>query len=809
MQASAIVLTNSLAYVREVFLAAQQRRTLVGVQEAGRAEALPGIAIDRCIVPAVEFGWYSDSHELVDADDPAQVVSTSGTEGQPKAIVLSYTNQADAARRLIHAQYLSGEVREYVGVPVTYSFGMGRFRAIAAVGGRAYLPARGFDPLELARMLRNREVNALSAVPTLLRILLEEPAIIGDSGGHLRWLEIGSQYMSAEEKRLVCALFPNARVIQHYGLTEASRTTFLDVSAAPVEALESVGRAEGAVEVELDERGRIRIRGPHVARWRVDGEGLHALCDADGWLQTNDLGHLQHGWLFFDGRADDLINCGGVKIVPDLLEDRIRAKWSGAGFAVARVRDESRGEAVLVATQGGPETLAELKEVAAAALGEMGVSAAGNLHVRHVETIPVTATGKPLRRELSAAFRPEAAAAPLPVTAASAGRDVRGLFESVFPGVVIDPQDSFESLGGDSLRYIRFSIEFERRFGFSPAQWETQPVAELQRRVDEQRSPGAARTSWRLLESSTLLRAIAIFVIIARHAEAFSYSRHFAAGFLLYALGGYALGRFQLPEVLRKGSVRTILGTIVVVAIPTLLLTVPTQIMTHTFEPLQYVLLSNFVDPAAPSRASGVPFYFAEIYVQLFAIAALLFSSARVRGYFSRQPFASAVALGFIAEALRLGIGVFWDTNYLFQRVPQYFAGAFALGLAIALARTQQEKLIAVLLLALYSFPRWGLEWSTLLFGGGLLLVLYVQTLKVPAFVKSVVAEVAAASIFIYLIHFQMISVVRRIVGPGQHWLTLLATLAAGIGLAYGYGYLERLAARTPPGRRFFAWLAG
>ena len=272
MQASAIVLTNSLAYVREVFLAAQQRRTLVGIQEAGRAVALPGIAIDRCIVPAVEFGWYSDSHELVDADDPAQVVFTSGTEGQPKAIVLSYTNQADAARRLIHAQYLSGEVREYVGVPVTYSFGMGRFRAIAAVGGRAYLPARGFDPLELARMLRNREVNALSAVPTLLRILLEEPAIIGDSGGHLRWLEIGSQYMSAEEKRLVCALFPNARVIQHYGLTEASRTTFLDVSAAPVEALESVGRAEGAVEVELDERGRIRItRAPRRAlarRWR-------------------------------------------------------------------------------------------------------------------------------------------------------------------------------------------------------------------------------------------------------------------------------------------------------------------------------------------------------------------------------------------------------------------------------------------------------------------------------------------------------------------------------------------------------------
>mgnify|MGYP003424233666 CR=1 FL=1 len=95
------------------------------------------------------------------------------------------------------------------------------------------------------------------------------------------------------------------------------------------------------------------------------------------------------------------------------------------------------------------------------------------------------------------------------------------------------------------------------------------------------------------------------------------------------------------------------------VSLFTLLLTVPTQMMTHTFEPLQYLLLSNFVDPAAPSRASGVPFYFAEIYAQLFVIAALLFSSVRVRGYFSRQPFASAVALVFIADRDNSRVQVF------------------------------------------------------------------------------------------------------------------------------------------------------
>jgi acyl carrier protein/peptidoglycan/LPS O-acetylase OafA/YrhL len=808
MRATAIVLTQSLDYVDAVFAAARDRRTLVGVTSSDSIQALPGIEVDGCIEPAVRFGWHAVRQEPIEEDAPAQVVFTSGTEGQPKAIVLSYANQADATRRLVRAQALTGEVREYVGVPVTYSFGMGRFRAIAAVGGSAYLPPRGFDPLELARMLRNGEVNALSAVPTLLRLLLAEPDIFGNAGTKLRWLEIGSQYLSADEKRRVRALFPQARIIQHYGLTEASRSTFLDVSAADGDALESVGRAEPPVEIGFDGHGRIRIRGPHVARWRIDARGLHALCDAEGWLQTNDLGHVKDGCLFFDGRADDLINCGGVKIVPDLLEERIRERLgAGARIAVARVRDESRGETVLVATEVDEASLPGLREVAAGALGEMGVGAAGNLHVRRVASIPVTATGKPLRRELSASFTPEVHSATTPKDRPV--RTVRELFESTFPGARITPQDSFESLGGDSLRYIRFSMEFERRFGFSPAQWEALSVERLQQLVDGRRAAGSVASTWRLLDSSTLMRAIAIFFIVGRHTESFSYSRNFGAGVLLFALGGYTLARFQLPEVLRKGSVRVILGTAVMVAIPTLLVTVPTQVMTHTFEPMQYLLLSNFLDPTAPSRASGVPFYFAEIYFQLFVLAALLFSFGGVRRLFTRHPFPAAVGLFFALLGGKYLIGLAWDTDYLFQRVPQYYGWTFALGMVVALARTPVEKAVGLGLIALSVLPRWGLEWSSLLMGGGLALVLFVPALRVPAWVKSVVGEVAAASIFIYLIHFQMISVVRRVLGPGMHWVTLAVTLVVGIIVAYGYGWLQRKVARTPPGRRFFGWLSG
>src|SRR6187399_647820 len=203
LQATAIVARNSLAYVAHVFASGEARRTLVGIQNKRHANDLHGIDVDQCIEVEDQHGWYSKHHALIAEDKPAQISFTSGTEGKPKAIVLSHANLADTAGRIISVMGMTSEIREYVGVPVNYSFGMGRFRAICAVGGSAYLSPRGFDPLELVRMLEAGEVNALSAVPTLLRILLESPEVIGAAGKKLRWMEIGSQYMSASEKRRI------------------------------------------------------------------------------------------------------------------------------------------------------------------------------------------------------------------------------------------------------------------------------------------------------------------------------------------------------------------------------------------------------------------------------------------------------------------------------------------------------------------------------------------------------------------------------------------------------------------------------
>jgi acyl-CoA synthetase (AMP-forming)/AMP-acid ligase II len=786
LQATAVIRKNSIAFVEHVFALNASRRPVVTVTDEAQAASLAGIQIDRCIVPAEQSGWYAGRHALIHDEIPAQVSYTSGTEGQPKGILLTYANLAYSAERIIEEMKMTADIREYVGVPATFSFGMARFRTVSAVGGQAYMPPRGFDPLELARMLASGEVNALSAVPTLLRILLASPSVIGDAGKSLRWMEIGSQHMTADEKRGVRALFPNALIVQHYGLTEASRSTFLHVSGASNDLLGSVGRPVGQNEVQLSADGRIRIRGPHVATSRIDADGVHDLLTEDGWLQTNDLGHLRSGYLFFDGRADDLINCGGQKIVPDHLEMRIRACLQpGVQIAVAKVPDDQRGDGVLVAVEGDRIDTKRVKEAATTALAEIGVAAGSALHVLALQALPVTGTGKVQRRVLAEQFASTHLTPPTSTTLPESDvKDVLSLFKQEFAGQNVTPQDTFESLGGDSLHYIQFTLGFEQRFGQLPIDWEKLTVAELQRHV------GASKESiWRRLESVTLTRAFFMVCIVALHTGAFIYSKNWGAAYFLVMLAGYSVARFQLPEIIRSGSVKTLVGTAKYVAIPTVLMLALVQLLTRKFELPPLLLISNFLDPYS---IKGYAFYFVEFYIQLLLLAAFLFSFANVRESFRLRPMVSALVLLVSVVLVDRTIESIWSGDYNFHRTPWHYAWAFSLGMVIAAANDLRSRLLALAVSTVAVLVVWRLTSAAVYVGVGCAIVLFVRAVVVPAPVKLVVAEIASASMFIYLTHHQMITVVKMMFGEHKPWISLMASIVAGIAFAHCYAWCAR-----------------
>ena len=513
---------NSVHFLQAI-LERHRRGMLVVPLEAGAETSIPGLQIVEHVACCAGGGWFTDRIEPRHDSAVAQIVLTSGTTGRPKPMLLSHRALGDVACRLIEIMNLDDSVREYVGAPVTYSFGFARIRAVAAVGGASFLPERGFRVDEFAAMLQRGEVNALSAVPTLLRLVLDQRERFKQVGRELRWLEIGSQAMARAEKEAVRTLFPNARIVQHYGLTEASRSTFLAISDEDA-ALDSVGRPNGRVEVDVTPEGLIAIRGPHLADGIIAADGVQPITDADGWLVTQDLGHRDNGCLYFGGRADDLINVGGIKVRADLFEERVRVHvGTRVAVAAAPGDDPLRGQIVVVAHEPLNDAATEeaLKGVLATVASELGIG--NGFALLPVEAIPRTDTNKIRRREITNRFDRSRQAQ---LTKSSRSKELNAsegvveTFVAVFGDSARNENASFRSLGGDSLHYVTMLTGLERYLPDMPEDWDMMSVGTLSALAARQSgrvTAGDADKSRTLPTNLDSVRGLACVLVVALH----------------------------------------------------------------------------------------------------------------------------------------------------------------------------------------------------------------------------------------------------------------------------------------------------
>ncbi len=398
-----IVATNHTGYVKALFSCMEAGNIAVPLRNEKDRYRIEAAEVTKVITPESDGAWMAPEFKTTASDQPALIGFTSGTTGNPKGILLSHNNLSDVITRLNKTMQLDSDVREYIGVPVYHSFGFGRCRAIAAAGGRFYIPAL-FRPAEIGEMLKKGTINAISTVPGLWRILLANNNLIGPYGSLVKWIEIGSQYMHRKEKEALKALFPNARIIQHYGLTEASRTTFLEIHDAEGDELESVGRAWDGPEVELTDDRKIAIRGLHVAQSTIANGEKMPITNDEGWLVTQDLGSIKNGYLYYEGRADDIINYGGIKISPEALENSIYNKLRhNGGLAISRKPGSARGDGFLVAFTPALNIKEQhLRQIVSQALLEWGVHASSSaITMAKVKSLPQTPSGKIQRHKLN------------------------------------------------------------------------------------------------------------------------------------------------------------------------------------------------------------------------------------------------------------------------------------------------------------------------------------------------------------------------------------------------------------------------
>ncbi|MBE9042152.1 AMP-binding protein [Oscillatoriales cyanobacterium LEGE 11467] len=499
-----VISVNSIDFVNLVFDRFKKGQIVVFLQSETDFHKIQVTGVTEVVRPEAKFGWCDTKFTPQPTSSIAQISFTSGTTGQPKAVLLTHRALNDVVERLNSIMEVDASIREYVGVPTNYSFGLGRCRAVATAGGQFYIPENGFNPLEIREMLRQGSINAISAVPSLWRTLFQCEEIFGNETDGVRWIEIGSQYMSRAEKERLLKLFPKANIVQHYGLTEASRSTFLRIDRTRGEHLESVGKAYGNTDIKMSADGKIMIKGPHVAEMLlVEGQPKNNL-DPNGWHTTNDLGWMKDEYVYYLGRADDLINCGGVKVSPDNIEKFIRKTLNiQSGIAVARAKDPIRGEVILVSTlaDGGLDRQS-VKDAAIQAAAAHNIHSPDAVKLMELDEFPTTATGKVKRKQLTELYsaRLESLHAakqvkreePLSQTEddrslTDCEREIVTVWKNVLNLEQIDADSNFFEMGGDSLTAISVMVKMEK-LGIPPqivkGMLQGLSVRELARRIE-------------------------------------------------------------------------------------------------------------------------------------------------------------------------------------------------------------------------------------------------------------------------------------------------------------------------------------
>lgn len=307
-------------------------------------------------------------HEVIEPEpaQPADILLTSGTTGKPKGVVLSHGNILAAARNINQFIGNTAEDREALALPLSHSFGLGRVRCQILAGG-ALILTRGFQfPKQMFEVMREWKATGFAFVPAAWAMLTR---LTGDSlaefSAQMKYIEIGSASMPATEKERLRRLFPHTRICMHYGLTEASRSAFIEFHESR-DRLDSVGKPTPNVAIRIvDDEGRelgpgligsIQISGDHVMTgyWADDSEQREG-----AWLRSGDLGyHDEDGYLHVCGREDDLINVGGRKVNPAEVEQALLQQERIAEAVCVGVQDPITGQAVralLVAKPGDGE----------------------------------------------------------------------------------------------------------------------------------------------------------------------------------------------------------------------------------------------------------------------------------------------------------------------------------------------------------------------------------------------------------------------------------------------------------------------
>ncbi|KAG0564053.1 hypothetical protein KC19_8G079400 [Ceratodon purpureus] len=350
----------------------------------------------------------------VSQEDPAAILFSSGTTGESKGVVLTHGNFI-AMCAVVTAPRVDGGLNKVVLhlIPMFHIFGL-----LVSVGniarGATVVVLPRFDFLEMLTTIQKYQVTSFPLVPPILLLMIKQDVVQKFDMSSLRNIGCGAAPLGKEQLDQCAARFPNAKLLQGYGLTESSAVG----SCTPADGAEfadhfgSAGMLGPTLEamvvdpltneaVPPTKQGELWLRGPTIMKEYVgNAKATAEAIDKDSWLHTGDLVYFDNdGYLYIVDRLKELIKYKANQVAPAELESLLLGHPAVLDAAVIPFPDEEAGEIPMAYIVRKPESALTAEE-AMKFVAEQVAPFKKIRKVAFIEAIPKSAAGKMERRKL-------------------------------------------------------------------------------------------------------------------------------------------------------------------------------------------------------------------------------------------------------------------------------------------------------------------------------------------------------------------------------------------------------------------------
>ena len=271
---------------------------------------------------------------------------TSGSIGEPKAVVVSEENLWNDGRHIVEAMGIRANDVNYGVIPLSHSYGLGNLVAPLLMQGTPVALRELFLPAQLAEDARATSLSVLPGVPFLFEQILSQLRGRGGLPPTLRLLitagaRIDPDLVTSFKKDL------GAKIHSFYGSSETGGITYDDEEDDKISDPLTVGKAMPETDVTLrsDDRERVHVRGNAVARGYVETSDDDMGKFVDNGFLSGDMGVFDdHGRLFLTGRLSSFVNVAGRKVNPSETENVLLAMPAVLEAKVLGLPCDKRGQ---------------------------------------------------------------------------------------------------------------------------------------------------------------------------------------------------------------------------------------------------------------------------------------------------------------------------------------------------------------------------------------------------------------------------------------------------------------------------------